>query len=124
VMSKQRVLVVDDSKAMRLIVRRTLRQAGFDELDVCEAANGKEALALISAQPLDLVLSDWNMPEMTGMELLVELRAKGIDVKLGFVTTEGTPEMRAAATTAGAAFLIAKPFTPETFQEVLRPHLG
>jgi len=65
--AKHKVLIVDDSKAMRLIVRRTLRQAGFDDLDASEATNGKEALDAITAAQFDLVLSDWNMPEMTGI---------------------------------------------------------
>ena len=118
-MAKHKILIVDDSKAMRLIVRRTLRQAGFDDLDVSEACNGKEALDTIAATQFDLVLTDWNMPEMTGIELLSELRARANPVRLGFITTEGTPEMRAAANVAGALFLIAKPFTSETFQDVL-----
>jgi len=123
-MAKHKILIVDDSKAMRLIVRRTLRQAGFDDLDVSEAANGKEAFETISAAAFDLVLSDWNMPEMTGIELLNALRASNNPVQLGFVTTEGTPEMRAAASAAGASFLIAKPFTSETFHQVLGKVLG
>ncbi len=122
-MSK-RILVVDDSKAMRLIVRRTLRQAGFGDYEVDEACNGVEALSAVQAQRPDLILSDWNMPEMNGFELLKTLRAQKNDVRLGFVTTESTPEMQAMATEAGALFLIAKPFTPEQFQASLRPFLG
>ena len=122
-MSK-RILVVDDSKAMRLIVRRTLRQAGFGECEVDEAANGVEALAAIEKARPDLVLSDWNMPEMNGYELLTQLNARNIKVRLGFVTTESTPEMQAKASEAGASFLIAKPFTAEQFQAALSPFLG
>lgn len=121
---KHNVLIVDDSKAMRLIVRRTLRQAGFDDIGITEAADGKEALAIIAATPPDLVLSDWNMPEMTGIELLGALRGSGCNVRFGFVTTEGTPEMRSTASAAGAAFVISKPFTPEDFQRALSPLLG
>lgn len=118
-----RVLVVDDSKAMRLIVMRTLRQAGL-KVEVSEAGDGKQALGVIRETPPDLVMCDWNMPEMSGIELLTALRAEGNGVKFGFVTTESTPEMRAKATEAGALFLIAKPFTAETFQETLGPLLG
>ena len=118
-----KILIVDDSKAMRLIVRRTLRQAGFGSYEVEEAVNGVEALAAIEAAPPTLVMSDWNMPEMTGIELLTKLRERGNGVRFGFVTTEGTPDMRARANAAGALFLIAKPFTPETFQQELQPHL-
>jgi two-component system chemotaxis response regulator CheY len=118
------ILVVDDSKAMRLIVRRTLRQAGFGEFEVQEAANGLEALERIGQAPPALVISDWNMPEMNGIELLRELNARKVSVRFGFVTTEGTPDMRAMADEAGALFLIAKPFTPEQFESALRPLLS
>lgn len=118
------ILIVDDSKAMRLIVRRTLRQAGFGDYEVEEAANGLEALERISKAIPALVVSDWNMPEMNGIELLKELNARKVLVRFGFVTTEGTPDMRAMANEAGALFLIAKPFTPEQFEAALRPVLG
>lgn len=114
-----RVLIVDDSKAMRMIVQRTLRQAGFGDWKVEEASNGTEALKLIEEDPPGLVLCDWNMPEMNGIEVLEELNKKGIQIKFGFVTSEGTPEMRQKAHDAGALFLIAKPFTAETFKEHL-----
>jgi two-component system chemotaxis response regulator CheY len=118
------ILIADDSKAMRLILRRTLRQAGFTDLNVVEAVNGKEALDMILQSEPDFVLSDWNMPEMTGIELLEELRRRESRVRFGFVTTEGTPAMRALAAAAGALFLIAKPFGPEEFEKALTPVLG
>jgi two-component system chemotaxis response regulator CheY len=118
------ILIVDDSRVMRSIVTRTLRQAGYGDHDLSEAANGVEALAAACDTTPDLVLSDWNMPEMDGIELLGSLRRAGIDVPFGFVTTEGSPEMRQRAADAGAAFLIAKPFTPETFREMLEPVLS
>jgi two-component system, chemotaxis family, chemotaxis protein CheY len=114
-----RILLVDDSKVMRGIVRRTLRQAGFENHDVVEAANGTEALSEIQKQAPDLVLSDWNMPEMSGIELLKALRAGGNDLKLGFVTSEGTAEMRKLAEDNGACFFVTKPFTVESFQAAL-----
>jgi two-component system chemotaxis response regulator CheY len=104
---------------MRMIVKRTLRQAGFGDHPIEEAANGKEALDAILASPPDLVLCDWNMPEMNGIELLEELNNTGNSVKFGFVTSEGTPEMRQRAEDAGALFLIAKPFTADTFKDAL-----
>ena len=121
---RMKILIVDDSKAMRMIVRRTLRQAGFGDHAVVEANNGKEALENIRQSLPDLVLSDWNMPEMSGIELLDSLRAEGIKVKFGFVTTERTPEMRVRAAEAGASFLIVKPFTPEDFKDALAPLVG
>jgi two-component system chemotaxis response regulator CheY len=119
-----KVLVTDDSRVMRQIVTRTLRQAGYDDVEVCEAGNGQEALQVIASECPDLVLSDWNMPEMNGIELLTSLRAQGQAVPFGFVTSEGSPEMREKAESAGALFLIAKPFTAETFRDALQPVLG
>ena len=114
-----KILIVDDSKAMRMIVKRTLKQAGFGDATTTEAVNGREGLEAVRADPPDLVLCDWNMPEMTGIEMLQALRDEGIDVKFGFVTTEGTNEMRHAATSAGAAFVIVKPFTADSFASAL-----
>jgi len=118
-----RVLVADDSRVMRQIVIRTLRQAGYD-WDVREAADGAQALDAVRADEPDVILSDWNMPGMTGMDLLRRLRQEGFDTPLGFVTSEGSPEMRALAEREGALFLIAKPFTPEAFREVIDPVLA
>ena len=118
------ILIVDDSKAMRMIVRRTLRQAGYEDSDIREAGNGKEALASIHEHTPTLVLSDWNMPEMNGIELLEHLVKESSPVTFGFVTSEGTPEMRTRAQAAGARFLIAKPFTPDVFQQTLRPYFA
>ena len=119
-----KILVVDDSKAMRMIVLRTLRQAGYGDHAISEATNGKEAYALLKQESFDLVLSDWNMPEMTGIELLNALRGDKISVQFGFVTSEGTGPMREQATAAGAEFLIAKPFTVESFQAALKSVLA
>ena len=113
------ILVVDDSSAMRMMVVRTLRQAGFGGKDVDQAEDGAIALEKIRARVPDLVLADWNMPNMTGIELLETLRAENIDVTFGFITTESTKEMREKATDAGAQFLISKPFTVESFEKVL-----
>jgi len=119
-----KILVADDSRVMRQIVIRTLRQAGYDGHDVVEAENGRDALDKVGSEQPDLVLSDWNMPEMTGIECLRALRASGSDVPFGFVTSEGSDEMRSTAAAAGALFLIAKPFTPEAFDAALAPVLG
>lgn len=118
-----RVLIADDSRVMRQIVVRTLRQAGFD-WDVREAADGQEALEAVRADEPDVVLSDWNMPNMSGLELLQALRAEGFGTPFGFVTSEGSSEMRQMAEAAGALFLIAKPFTPEAFRDAIEPCLA
>ncbi len=113
------ILVVDDSAAMRMMILRTLRQAGFGSNNVAQAEDGEVALAYIRENSPDLILADWNMPNMTGIELLQALREEEIDIDFGFVTTESTVEMRRKATEAGAKFLIAKPFTVESFDKVL-----
>ena len=114
-----KVLIVDDSRVMRQIVIRTLRQAGYAGHDIVEAENGQQAVEKVVTEQPDLVLSDWNMPEMNGIDALARLRASGNQVPFGFVTSEGSEEMRARAVAAGALFLIAKPFTPEAFDAAL-----
>ncbi|MBI4944695.1 MULTISPECIES: response regulator [unclassified Kineosporia] len=116
-----KILVADDSKAMRMIVVRTLRQAGLGGHDIIEAEDGKQAYEIARAQNVDLVLSDWNMPEMTGIELLKALRSSGSEVPFCFVTSEGSDEMREQASQAGAMGLIAKPFTSDAFGDILAP---
>jgi len=96
-----KVMIVDDSKSMRMIVKRTLKQAGYDDMEFEEADDGTDA-----------------------MDNLKAIREAGNNVKFGFVTTESTAEMRAAAKEAGAQFLVAKPFTAESFQKALRPVIG
>ncbi len=114
-----RILIVDDSKAMRMIVRRHISQADLPDLELEEACSGAEALEMIRASEPDLVLSDWNMPEMNGIDLLKALRAEGSTVRFGFVTSEAQPQMKDQALDAGALFLIVKPFTAEAFSDVL-----
>jgi two-component system, chemotaxis family, chemotaxis protein CheY len=119
-----KIVIADDSRVMRQIVTRTLRQAGFSGHELVEAADGQEAYdAIVKEQP-DLVLSDWNMPNMTGVEVLRAIRGAGLNTPFGFVTSEGTEQMREIAKAAGAIFLIAKPFTAEHFRDALEPILG
>ena len=91
---------------------------GAHEHDPVEQ-DGADGLAKVAGEAPDLVLSDWNMPEVTGIEFLRALRASGNDVRFGFVTSESTDAMRATAEQAGALFLIGKPFTAETFTAAL-----
>jgi two-component system chemotaxis response regulator CheY len=107
----RKALVVDDSKAVRMILGKILRELGFE---VCEAANGAEALRLIEEDKnsVQLVLADWNMPEMNGMDLLKHLRQ---DQELSslvvlMVTTETELPQMAAALEAGANEYVMKPF--------------
>jgi len=117
------ILIVDDSKAMRMIVRRTLHQAGYHQ-DLKEAANGAEALQAVESGEIELVLCDWNMPEMNGLDLLAKLKTMGRTVKFGFVTSECSTDVHMLAKESGALFFITKPFTPDIFRSVLDPIIG
>lgn len=114
-----KILVVDDSKAMRMIVIRTFRQAGMEDHEFIEAENGAEGLAKVGSEQPDLVISDWNMPEMSGIEFLEAVRAAGHNVTFGFVTSETAADYRERAIAAGAAFVLAKPFNAVLLQEAL-----
>ncbi len=118
------ILVVDDSVAMRMIVIRTLRAAGYDGHNIVQAADGQIALDKIRESVPDVILCDWNMPNMTGPELLEALNDEGIKPAFGFVTTEGSNELREKAGEMGARFLITKPFTPESFKAELDQYLN
>ncbi len=119
-----KILVVDDSKAMRMIVCRTLKQADLGSYTVIEAGNGAEAIEKLNAEHPDLVLSDWNMPEMKGDELLRKIREAGNKVPFGFITSESCAETRKIAIEAGADFLVTKPFTANSIQAAIAPVLA
>ena len=118
------ILLVDDSKTMRGIVQRAIRQAGFRGLSVGEAENGVQGLEKLRTEKPKLVLSDWNMPEMSGIEFLVQVRASENKVPFGFITSEASAAIKQLAMDSGANFLITKPFSPEDVQEALTPILG
>ncbi|MBF0612676.1 MAG: response regulator [Magnetococcales bacterium] len=113
-----RVLIVDDSSVMRKIVARGLRQAGFKIDDILEAGDGVEALQMVTAHNFDLILSDWNMPNMDGLTFVKELR-KSDDTPVVMVTTEGGEGKVAEAIQNGANGHIKKPFTPEDLKATL-----
>jgi two-component system, chemotaxis family, chemotaxis protein CheY len=118
------ILLVDDSRTMRMIVQRAIRQAGFRGLTVGEAENGVQALEKLRTEQPKLILSDWNMPEMSGIDLLRQVRTAQNKVPFGFITSEASKAIRDLAMSSGATFLICKPFTPEDVQEALSPILG
>ena len=119
-----KVLVADDSRAMRMIVIRTLRQSGITIDDVREAVDGADALAAVPEFRPDLILSDWNMPNMTGIELLTALRDRGDATPFGFVTSESNPDMKERALAAGAGFVITKPFDGDRLADVIGSMVG
>ena len=115
-----KALVVDDSRAVRMILARTLRELGFE---VLEAANGREAMVVMDVQKtaVSLVLADWNMPEVNGFELLKLLRQNPefASIVIVMVTTETEIDQMAAALEAGANEYIMKPFTKDILVEKL-----
>ena len=119
-----KILIVDDSKAMRMIVKRTLKQAGFDDFEAIEAEDGLQALEMVDAHSPDLILSDWNMPNMQGIDLLRALRQKGDTTQLGFITSESGADIAKLAKDEGAAFIVTKPFSPQKFEAALSPILN
>ena len=112
-----KILVVDDSRAIRMIVKRTLRQAGFGDHEVEVAEDGKEALTMIQNSAYGLVLTDWNMPNMTGTELAKALRDRGEQVPILMVTARSVREDIIEAMEAGVNNYIVKPFTPQILKE-------
>jgi two-component system, chemotaxis family, chemotaxis protein CheY len=117
----EKALVVDDSRAVRMLLVKTLRQVGYE---VQEAANGREALQIIEAgnSGIKLVLADWNMPEINGLDLLKRLRQNPALSSLAvvMVTTETEIEHIAEALEAGANEYVMKPFTQDILVEKLQ----
>jgi two-component system chemotaxis response regulator CheY len=118
-----RILVVDDSKVMRGIIRKML--AAFSGVSVLEARDGKDAWDLLQTESVDVILSDWNMPRMKGIDLLRRVRA---DVAMGqtpfiMVTAEARDVNHSEADAASVSSYLTKPFTPEALRAVLSPFL-
>ncbi|MGE3276337.1 MAG: response regulator [Vicinamibacterales bacterium] len=112
-----RFLVVDDSSTMRRIIINTLNKLGHQE--VLEAANGREGMDRLNGASVDMVITDWNMPEMTGIEFIRAMRGmdKMKDLPVLMVTTNAAKDDIVEALRAGVNNYIVKPFTPETFRE-------
>ncbi len=116
-----KILVVDDFSTMRRIVRNLLVELGFSNPLIQEADDGENALVMLRNQPFDLVVTDWNMPNMSGIDLLRAIRAeaalKGLPVLM--VTAENNRDQIIAAAQAGVNGYIVKPFTAITLKEKL-----
>lgn len=112
-----KILVVDDMMTMRRIVKSVLKQLGFTNVD--EAENGQEALQKLRADTYGLVVSDWNMPIMTGIDMLRAIRSdkKLKTIPVLMVTAEAQQSNLVEAVQAGVSNYIVKPFTAETMQE-------
>jgi two-component system chemotaxis response regulator CheY len=112
-----KVLVVDDSGTMRKIIIRSLNAVGIT--DIVEAADGIQALAAFQQNCFTLVMTDWNMPNKSGLELTIDIRAMGSSVPIFMVTTEGEKSRVLDAIRAGISDYLIKPFTSDVLQEKL-----
>lgn len=117
-----KVLLVDDSGVMRKIILRALNAMGVT--DVTEAADGVEAMALFQEESFSLVLSDWNMPNMNGLELLQAIRATGSTIPLIMITTESEQGRVLQAIQAGASNYLVKPFDQDMLMDKLQKYVA
>jgi len=115
-----KILLVDDFATMRKVIKNLLKQSGYN--NIVEAEDGVDALKVLKAEKVDFVISDWNMPNMTGLELLKAVRADSDLSGLPFlmVTAEGLKENVVVAVKAGVNNYIVKPFTAEVLNEKIK----
>lgn len=120
------VLIVDDSNAMRSVIRKVIQLSGF-RMDNCyEAGNGKQALGVLASEWVDVILSDIHMPEMDGFELLKEIHKHDVfqHIPVIMISTEGSLERVNEAYALGAKGFIKKPFLPEELKRILHEVIG
>jgi two-component system, chemotaxis family, chemotaxis protein CheY len=120
------VLIVDDSTSMRAVIKKIISISGFKMNQCYEAGNGVEALDILSKSWVDIILSDINMPEMNGLELLNRLKKDELfkDIPVIVITTEGSSERMEEAFNCGARGFIKKPFLPEDVKKILHEVIG
>lgn len=120
------LMIVDDSATMRKIIMRTVRMSGLEFDRTEEAGNGAEAIEKLKTAPVDIILCDINMPEMSGTEMVKQARQlpNCKDTKIIMVSTESSQELIDSILADGANGYITKPFTPERFQEKLAPFMS
>ncbi len=117
-----KVLVVDDSAMTRMVVRKMLGTLGVE--DIVEAEDGQQALEIFAGGGVDAVFSDWNMPNMNGLELLQEIRKQDPDVPVIMITTEGSRAKVMDAIQHHVSDYLVKPFTPASLKEKLTKWVG
>jgi len=117
-----RVLIADDSGTMRKIILRSLNAVGIPS--AVEAADGAQAVALFKPGAFDLVLTDWNMPGKSGVEVIREIRAQDAKVPIIMVTTEAEKGRVMEAIQAGVTDYLVKPFTRDTLEEKIDKHVA
>lgn len=120
------VLIVDDSMPMRSVIKKTFKAAGYGSMNFIEAEDGQKALDLLNENWVDMVISDYNMPVMNGLELISEMKKdnKFDQVPVVIISTEGSKEKVDQFFAQGAAGYIKKPFAPEQLRDVLVDLLG
>lgn len=120
------ILIVDDSLPMRSVIKRIFKAAGYGDSDFHEAANGKEAFKLLKNDWIDIVMTDYNMPVMNGMELIKLIKNDDLvrDIPVVVISTEGNKARIKEFMDLGAAGYITKPFTPETIRDLITDILG
>ena len=118
----RKVMVVDDSSVMRQIIKNNLKQLGFELANLLDAEDGEEALQKINQGDVDLVISDWNMPKMTGIDFLKAIRSDEALKELPFlmVTSEADKEKIMEAVQAGVNQYIVKPFNANQLEEKIK----
>jgi two-component system chemotaxis response regulator CheY len=119
-----RFLIVDDSSTMRRIIINTLNKLGYKECH--EAANGREGVERLASTQVDMVITDWNMPEMSGIDFIKAVRANDATKQLPvlMVTTNAAEDDIVEALKAGVNNYVVKPFTPDTIKEKIQAALG
>ncbi len=120
------ILIVDDSLPMRSVIKKTIKASGCKVGKLFEASNGREALDVLSKEWLDLVLVDYNMPDMNGLELMSEMQKDDLlkSIPVIMTTVEGSQKRVKEFLESGATDYIKKPFTPEETREKLNKILG
>lgn len=116
-----RFLIVDDSRAIQAIVRRVVESCNYPGAEIRVASNGEDALNMLETYRPQLVITDWHMPKVSGLELLQSMRQSGLmDIKVGFITTESSETMLNQARISGASFVINKPFKDDILIQHVR----
>lgn len=117
------ILVVDDSRSMRMLIKKMLESAGLFSSNIMEAENGLMALDFVESNNLDLIFTDINMPNMSGLDLVKEIKAKGMKIPIIVITTDGSQATVVEAIQNGAVGYIKKPFNAEQIKDIVQKHL-
>nr|WP_319491518.1 response regulator [uncultured Desulfobacter sp.] len=120
------ILIIDDSMPMRTVLKRMLAAAGYGSARILEASNGNDALTVLAGDWVDLIMTDYNMPEMNGLSFLKEVKADDLfkDIPVVVISTEGNDSKIEEFMNAGAAGYVTKPFTPENLRDLIVSIIG